>query len=734
MRMVASLNNKFWLTEIETDPLVAAAYSKAVAHKMFFEGSRKDNIVSEIMKCNEQTGQLEMLSADKFKEEWEKSNSTKAVRDYFEAKEKNEKFLEEELKEKLARLSVEYNAAAKGTQIKDWPKMSDSAKITQPEKETKYNEEIKWYFETAKTAAQREHAQKMHKTAMDEVGKPKTKQEAIDISYEDSARLALEKVQERLRESDMLRLQDMVAAKMTSRTYVETLKHTLEAICTVKTVRSMLWFTEQVARIEGIMSAKQVTFAEGRQAYMAQETEMRKVFGDKDVSHAKELMAQLKLFPDEMTTLNQGASAVVNKYYAMEYTLVNKGTPGKMWEELMRVPYGGTINLNRVIDPQPSHARAAGKKPEQRVHLIGRMAENEMGGAKRPSYGKSPKCFTCGAFGHIAKECTQEKTCYNCGKEGHIAMDCSAPRTQGSHSRPSSRAPTPHRARNGASSSRSSSVARSRPETTPSSGRQNGMSSYGQPERAHKSANAVRFVCDEITSTPSRRGNFCGLCAIAESDCESEPDVMASTRAERGTLTSPALEPACKGAAQVSAISRPSIEYVHIDTAANVNVCAPGLLSDLVRLETPQKLAAFQGTQCTVTHKGVLTVVVADERDSNLTHAVRVEMYAMEGVTDPIISWESMAAGGAEMRLKSGGSTIAFNDKHNTILRIGVDGRMKVARVLYDEKWKIVTARKGGEAPIKSALSTHPRFPFPVPEKRFAPRARERRVNSAQGN
>jgi hypothetical protein len=473
---------------------------------------------------------------------------------------------------------------------------------------------------------------------------------------------------------------------------------------------------------------------------MAQETELRKVFGDKDVSHAKELMAQLKLFPDEMTTLNQGASAVVNKYYAMEYTLVDKGTPGKMWEELMRVPYGGTITLNRVLDPQPSHTRAAGKKPEPRVHLIER-AEYEMG-KKGPPYGKSPKCFTCGAFGHIAKECTQPKTCYNCGKEGHLAMDCSAPRTQGSHSRPSSRAPTPHRARYGASSSRSSSVARSRPETTPSSGRQNGMSSYGQPERAHKSANAVRFVCDEITRTPSSRGNFCGLCAITESDCESEPDtesdcesepdMVASAHAERGSLTSPALEPA--GAAQVSAISRPSIKYVHIDTAANVNVCAPELLSDLVRLETPQKLAAFQGTKCTVTHKGVLTVVVADERDSNRTHAVRVEMYAMEGVADPIISWESMAAGGAEMRLKSGGSTIAFNDKHNTILRIGVDGRMKVARVLYDEKWKSMTAQKGGKAPIKSALSMHPRFPSPVQEKRFAPRASVRRVNSGQGN
>ncbi|VTJ59923.1 Hypothetical predicted protein [Marmota monax] len=34
------------------------------------------------------------------------------------------------------------------------------------------------------------------------------------------------------------------------------------------------------------------------------------------------------------------------------------------------------------------------------------------------------KCYSCGEFGHIQKDCTKVK-CYRCGETGHVAINCS---------------------------------------------------------------------------------------------------------------------------------------------------------------------------------------------------------------------------------------------------------------------------------------------------------------------
>ena len=42
--------------------------------------------------------------------------------------------------------------------------------------------------------------------------------------------------------------------------------------------------------------------------------------------------------------------------------------------------------------------------------------------------GSSTKCYNCGRFGHMSKECKEPKrekgACYECGKKGHLITAC----------------------------------------------------------------------------------------------------------------------------------------------------------------------------------------------------------------------------------------------------------------------------------------------------------------------
>jgi len=50
-----------------------------------------------------------------------------------------------------------------------------------------------------------------------------------------------------------------------------------------------------------------------------------------------------------------------------------------------------------------------------------------------PRRGRGPKCYNCGEFGHISKDCpdaSQGPKCYNCGNFGHLSRDCTAERVE----------------------------------------------------------------------------------------------------------------------------------------------------------------------------------------------------------------------------------------------------------------------------------------------------------------
>lgn len=48
---------------------------------------------------------------------------------------------------------------------------------------------------------------------------------------------------------------------------------------------------------------------------------------------------------------------------------------------------------------------------------------------RRVASGGNQKCYNCGRFGHISRDCPdfgsdQSKRCYNCQQTGHISREC----------------------------------------------------------------------------------------------------------------------------------------------------------------------------------------------------------------------------------------------------------------------------------------------------------------------
>uniref|UniRef100_T1IWG6 CCHC-type domain-containing protein n=1 Tax=Strigamia maritima TaxID=126957 RepID=T1IWG6_STRMM len=143
---------------------------------------------------------------------------------------------------------------------------------------------------------------------------------------------------------------------------------------------------------------------------------------------------ELKIkYGSDLTSLKTTKNEKVEKYFDRAESLNQKCAElGKKFETYEFKHYlASDLNLKALTANEIREIlrREEDRNGEEHEKQKSKTSEYAMK-AKERNYKNKPKCYKCGKFGLISRECYGETKCYNCNNFGHYAKDCEKPKSE----------------------------------------------------------------------------------------------------------------------------------------------------------------------------------------------------------------------------------------------------------------------------------------------------------------